>query len=39
MRKDFTGAIGKVDSIDIVLLYKPGGDLIGEHYYTWKINI
>ncbi len=36
MRKGLTGAIGKVDGSDIVLLYKPGGDLIGEHYYTRK---
>ena len=36
MRKGFTGAIiGKVGT-NIVLLYKPRGDLIGEHYYTGK---
>lgn len=35
-RKRFTGAIGKVDDIDIVLLYKPGSDLIGKYYYTKK---
>lgn len=36
MRKGFTGAIGTVDGTNIVLLYKPGGDLIGKHYYTKK---
>lgn len=36
MRKGFTGAIGKVDSINIVLLYKVGGDLVGKYYYNKK---
>lgn len=34
IRKGFIGVIGKVDGTDIVLLYKPGGDSIGKHYYT-----
>lgn len=36
MKKGFTEAVGKVDGIDIVLLYKPGGDLVGKHYFTRK---
>lgn len=36
MRKRFTGAIGKVDDIDIVLLYKPESNLIDKYYYTKK---
>ena len=31
MKKGFTGAIiGKVDGTDIILLYKPEGDLVGR---------
>ena len=36
MKKVFTKAIGKADGINIVLLYKPGGDLVGKYYYTKK---
>ena len=30
----FLGAVGKVDETDIVLHYKPGGKLLGEHYFN-----
>lgn len=36
MKKGFTEAVRKVDGTDIVLLYKPGGDLVGKHYFTRK---
>lgn len=35
-RAGFLGAVGKVDRTDIVLHYKPGGELLGEHYFNQK---
>lgn len=36
MKKYFTRSIEKVNDINLILLYKSGGDLIGKHYYTKK---
>lgn len=35
-QKEFFGAIEKVDGIDIILQYKPGGVFYGKHLYTRK---
>ncbi len=35
-QRGFFGVIGKADSTDIVLQYKPDGVFHGEHFYTWK---
>ena len=35
-RAGFIGAVGKVDGTDIVFHYKPGGELLGEHYFNRK---
>ena len=32
----FLGAIGKADETDIVLHYKPRGELLGEHFFNRK---
>ena len=34
MKKGFLKAVGKVDEINIHLLFKPRGDLIDKYYYT-----
>ena len=35
-RKEFLGVVENVDSMDIVLQYKPGGVFHGKHFYTLK---
>lgn len=35
-RAGFLGAVGKADGTDIVLHYKPGGELLGEHFFNRK---
>lgn len=32
----FLGAVEKVDRTDIVLHYKPGGELLGEYFFNRK---
>lgn len=36
MRKNLIRAIRKDNDTDIILLHKPGGNLINKHYYTRK---
>lgn len=36
---EFLGAIEKADGIDIVLYYKPGGNLFRGHFFNQKNDI
>lgn len=35
-RAGFLKAVGKANGTNIVLHYKPKGELLGEHFFNWK---